>query len=53
MVGAYVGRDEVGDEVEAEAPPNGTENVARDLLHSSHEANAVVHFWKELEEEDD
>ena len=42
--------NEVGDEVEAKTPPNGAKDVARDLLHSSHQGDAVVDFWEELEQ---
>lgn len=41
---SYVRGDEVGDEVKAEAPPDGAEDVTGDLLHSSHQAYAVIHF---------
>lgn len=42
--------NEVGNEIEAKTPPDGAKNVACDLLHSSHQADAVVHFWEELEQ---
>lgn len=47
---SYMWGDEVGNEVEAKTPPNGAENVPCDFCHSSHQADAVVHFWEELEQ---
>ena len=44
--------DEVGDEIKAEAPPNGAEDIACDLLHSFHQAYAMVDLREELEQED-
>lgn len=51
--GTYMRSDEVGDEVEAEAPPDRAEDVTRDLLHSPHQADAVVDLGKELEQKDE
>lgn len=41
-------RDKVGDEIKAKTPPNGAKNIACDLLHSSHQTNAVVDLGEEL-----
>lgn len=44
--------NEVGNEIKAEAPPNGAKDITCDLLHSFHQAYAVVHLREELEQED-
>lgn len=46
-----MGGNEVGDEVEAETPPDGPKDVASNLLHAPHHADAVVHLWQVLEQE--
>ena len=43
---------EVGNEIKAKTPPNGAKDVTCDLLHPSHQANAVVNLWEELKQED-
>lgn len=43
---------EVGYEIKAEPPPNGAKDVTCDLLHPSHQTNAMVNLWEELEQED-
>lgn len=44
--------NEVGNEIEAKTPPNSAEDITGDLLHFSHQVNAVIHFREELEYED-
>lgn len=44
----YMRRDKVGDEIKAKTPPNGAKDIACDLLHSSHQANAMVDLGEEL-----
>jgi hypothetical protein len=48
---AYVRGNEVGNEIKAKTPPNGAKDIACDFLHSSHQGNAVVDLWEELEQE--
>lgn len=43
--------NEVGNEINGKTPPNGAKDITSDLLHSSHQANAVVYFWEELEQD--
>ena len=43
-------RNEVGDEVQGEAPPDCSKDVASDLLHPPHHADAVIYFGEELEQ---
>lgn len=40
----YMRSNEVGNEVKAETPPYGAKDVTCDLLHSSHQAYAVIDF---------
>lgn len=49
---SYMRGNEVGYEIEAEAPPNGAEDIARDFLHFPHHADAVVDLGQKLEQED-
>lgn len=44
--------NEVGNEIKAKTPPNGAKDITCNLLHFSHQVNAVVHFREELEQED-
>lgn len=45
-----MGSDKVGDHVKGDTPPNGSKNVAREVLHASQMANRVINFGKVLEE---
>lgn len=42
--------NKVGDEIKTETPPNGAKDIACNLLHSSHQANAMVHLGEELKQ---
>lgn len=44
--------DEIRDEVKSKTPPNSPKNVTSDLLHPSHQADAVINLGEELEQED-
>ena len=46
-----MGGNEIGDEIQHKAPPNCPKNISRDLLHSSHHANAVINLRNILEKE--
>lgn len=48
----YMRGNEVGNEIKAKTPPNGAKDITCNLLHFSHQVNAVVHFREELEQED-
>jgi len=48
-----MGSYKICDHVEGEAPPNGSKNVAREILHATQEANGVINFGKILKEEHD
>lgn len=45
--------NEIGNEIEAETPPNGAKDVPCDFLHFSHQINTVVDLWEELEQENE
>ena len=47
----YVGGDEVGHEVERDAPPDGAEDVARLVLRPTEEGDGVVDLGQVLDEE--
>lgn len=43
--------DEVSDEVEAEAPPDGAKDIAGHLLHPPHEDDGMIDLGEELKQE--
>lgn len=45
-----MGSDEIRDHVKGDTPPDGSKNVAREVLHASKMANGVIDFGKVLEE---
>lgn len=48
-----MGRDEVGNQVEGQPPPNGAEDVAGEVLRPAQEAQGVVDLGEVLDEERD
>lgn len=48
----YMRGNKIRDEIQGKAPPDSTENVTCDLLHSPRQADTMVDFWEELEQED-
>lgn len=47
---SYMRGDEVSDHVKGDSPPNGTENITREILHSSKKAYGMVYLWKILKQ---
>jgi|APAra0007618407_1042631.scaffolds.fasta_scaffold18930_3 hypothetical protein len=43
--------DEICDEIKSKTPPNSSKNVTSDLLHPSHQTDAVINLGEELEQE--
>lgn len=48
----YMRSDEIGYEIKSKTPPNSPKDVTSDLLHPSHQADAVINLGEELEQED-
>lgn len=46
-----MGSDKIGNHVECNAPPNGAENIAGEVLHTPEKANGVVDFGQILKYE--
>ena len=47
----YMRSYEVGNEIKAKTPPDGAKDITSNLLHSSHQAYAVIDLGEELEQE--
>ena len=45
--------NEVGDQIESNSPPNGTEDVSRKILHPSQKTYRVINLRQVLEQEHD
>lgn len=43
--------NEVCNEIKGKTPPNSAKDITSHLLHSSHQAYAVIHLRQELEQE--
>ena len=45
-----MGCDEIRDHVEGDPPPDGAEDVAREVLHTAEETDRVINLGEVLEE---